>query len=274
MTAWPPAVLTVAPNGARKTKADHPELPLTPGEIAATAAACVDAGAAMIHLHVRDRDGGHILDADAYRTASEAIRREVGGDMIIQITTEAVGLYRPPDQMAVVRDVRPESASLAVREIVPDGDAESQAANFLAWMQTERIMPQYILYSDEDVARFEDLLARGVVPDSGYSALFVLGRYTKGQVSSPSDLLPFLAARQGSYPWAVCAFGALECGCAVAAASLGGHARVGFENNMLLPDGSTAADNAALVSATAAGIKAFGRPVADAAAARDLLSAG
>jgi uncharacterized protein (DUF849 family) len=50
-------ILAVAPNGARKTKADHPALPMTPEEIAMTAAACHEAGAAMIHLHVRDPDG-------------------------------------------------------------------------------------------------------------------------------------------------------------------------------------------------------------------------
>ena len=59
--------IAVAPNGGRKTKADHPALPLTPAELAATAAECLEAGAAMIHVHVRDANGRHLLDADAYR---------------------------------------------------------------------------------------------------------------------------------------------------------------------------------------------------------------
>ena len=57
-----PCLIMVAPNGARKTKADHPALPITPAELAATASACLEAGAAAIHLHVRDRDGGHTLE--------------------------------------------------------------------------------------------------------------------------------------------------------------------------------------------------------------------
>jgi uncharacterized protein (DUF849 family) len=81
----------VAPNGARKTKADHPALPIGPAELAATAAACRDAGAAAIHLHVRDEAGGHSLDAGRYREATAEVRAAIGEAMIVQITTEAVG---------------------------------------------------------------------------------------------------------------------------------------------------------------------------------------
>ncbi|TIX74974.1 MAG: 3-keto-5-aminohexanoate cleavage protein, partial [Mesorhizobium sp.] len=67
------------------------------------AAACLEAGAAMIHAHVRDRDGRHLLDAHAYRETTKAIRDAVGERLIIQITSEAVGRYQPAEQMAVVR---------------------------------------------------------------------------------------------------------------------------------------------------------------------------
>src|SRR5687768_3548625 len=80
----------VAPNGGRKTKADHPALPLTARELAETAARCRDAGATMMHVHVRDRDGKHLLDADAYRTALDAIRSEVDEALVLQITSEAL----------------------------------------------------------------------------------------------------------------------------------------------------------------------------------------
>ncbi len=52
-----PVVIAVAPNGARKSKADHPRLPLTPSELAECAQDCLDAGASMLHLHVRDAAG-------------------------------------------------------------------------------------------------------------------------------------------------------------------------------------------------------------------------
>lgn len=271
--AWDPLIVAVAPNGARLTKADHPAIPITPDELARTAAECVEAGAAMIHLHVRDKDRRHTLDADAYKAAIAAVRRAVGDRIVIQATSEAVGVYKPDEQMAMVRAVRPEAVSLAVREIVPDAASEKAAAEFLAWVAKERICPQYILYSDDDVRRFADLRARGVVPGARPFVLYVLGRYAKGQVSAPTDLLPFLAARDdASVPWGMCAFGVRENACAVAAAALGGHVRVGFENNRLLPDGATAPDNAASVALVVAATRAMGRPTADADGARAHLS--
>jgi uncharacterized protein (DUF849 family) len=271
--ARPPVILAVAPNGARKTKADHPALPITAAEVAATAAACREAGAAMIHLHVRDADGRHSLDVETYRDATAAVRAAVGRDLVVQVTSEAVGFYRPEQQMRMVRELRPEAVSLAVREVVPDEAAEADAAAFLAWIRAEGILPQYILYSADDLRRFEDLIARGVVPGNRQVVLFVLGRYTKGQTSEPRDLMPFLAANTRDHLWSVCAFGPRETACAVAAAALGGHCRVGFENNLYLPDGSVAADNAALVAAVAEGLSAIGARPASAAEARDMMRA-
>jgi len=270
---WSSIILAVAPNGARKTRVDHPALPISPAEIAETAAAAVKAGAAMIHLHVRDAEEKHSLDAGAYREAIAAVRERVGDALVIQVTSEAVGIYRPDQQMAMVRALEPEAVSLAVREIVPDAESEPEAGRFLAWLSGAGILPQYIVYDAADVTRLAGLMAAGVVPRDSAFLLFVLGRYTAGQRSQPADLLPFLAAREqapvlAGLPWAVCAFGPLETACATTAAALGGHARVGFENNFLLPTGVQAKDNAELLDATVAAVRAIGRPIADAATAR------
>jgi len=270
---WAPLILAVAPNGARKTQQDHPALPITPEALARCAATCQEAGAAMIHLHVRDAQGGHSLDVAAYRAATEALRQAVGDRIVIQVTSEAVGLYSAAEQMAMVRALKPEAVSLAPRELLPEESDELAFADFARWMGEAGVSPQYILYSDEDLRRFERLAARGIFGEGPHFLLFVLGRYSAGQRSSPADLLPFLAARVGEDPWSLCAFGQLETACAVTAAGLGGHARVGFENNLRLPDGSLAPDNAALVAAVAAGARALGRPLADADQARALLGA-
>jgi 3-keto-5-aminohexanoate cleavage enzyme len=266
--AWEPVGIMVAPNGARRTKQDHPALPMTTAEIARCAATCRAAGAAMIHVHVRDAEGQHVLDADLYRDATAAIRREVGQGLVIQATTEAVGRYTAAEQMALVRSLRPEAVSMAVRELIPDASAEPEAANFLAWLSREPVMPQFILYSAEDLARFEDLRRRGVMPDSFGDLLYVLGRYTTNQQSTPRDLVPFLAADGARCTWTVCAFGHREHACAVTAAAMGGHIRVGFENNLHRKDGTLAPDNAALVADVAVAVRALGRPLADADAVR------
>ena len=267
-----PAIIAVAPNGARKVKSDHPAVPLTADELGRCAADCAAAGAAMIHLHVRQADGRHSLDADLYRDAIKAVRREAGEQLIIQATSEAAGIYNRHEQMAAMRALMPEACSLAVREIIPDEAAETDAAAFLSELYKADVMMQYILYSAEDLQRFHDLKARGIVPGDRHFVLFVLGRYTKGQVSDPIDLLPFLENwGESDGLFAVCAFGPRESACALTALGLNGHARIGFENNTLLADGSTAPDNAALVRQTASSAGVMGRSIADAPAARAML---
>ena len=97
--------IMVAPNGARRTRRDHPQLPLAPDELARTAAECLVAGAGAIHLHVRDGDGTHSLDAGRYRDAIHAVR-ETAPEMVIQTTTEAAGLFDVDQQIAAVKALR------------------------------------------------------------------------------------------------------------------------------------------------------------------------
>lgn len=260
--APPPVSICAAPNGGRRTKADHPAIPMTAAELARCAAECLEEGAAMIHVHVRDKVGRHLLDADAYRAATGAIRAEVGDRLVVQITSEALGLYSPAEQRAVVRAARPEAVSLALRELVPDASEEAAFAELMGWLKRENALPQIILYTPEEAMRLGDLMRRGLAPED-VDVLYVLGRYTPDQRSAPADLLPFLAPGQPRFGcWSVCAFGPREVACVTAAALLGGHARVGFENNLMLPDGSIAARNADLVRTAASLITAGGLTLA------------
>jgi uncharacterized protein (DUF849 family) len=258
-TALNSIAIAVAPNGGRRTKADHPAMPLTPAELARTATECLDAGAAMIHVHVRKPDGSHLLDADAYRAVIAAVEAEVGDRIIVQITSEALGQYRPSEQIAVVKAVKPEAASLALRELVPDETYESEFADLLSWMKQERVLPQIILYDPAEALRLADMMRRGIVPWNDIPTLFVLGRYTVGQLSQPQDLLPFLAAEMPRFAhWSVCAFGCYEAACVSTGALLGGNVRVGFENNISLPNGTLAPANADLVGVVAKSLNELG----------------
>lgn len=259
-----------APNGARKTRADHPALPTTPGELADCAEAILHAGASIIHLHVRDNEGRHSLEVDRYRAAILAVRERVGDRLVIQATTEACGLYSPAQQMQMVRDLKPEAVSLGLNELCPDDAAEADAGRFFSWLNSERIMAQYILYSAEDVVRFETLRNRGVIPDTRPFALFVLGRYSDDLTGDPLDLELFSAAAAADTEWAVCCFGQAEQAAVSLASAMNGHARVGFENNLLAPDGGTVTDNAALVRLAA--VCNGPRPLASASDVRTLFA--
>lgn len=266
-----PLIVSVAPNGARKSKADHPSLPISDRELAQTAASCRAAGAAMVHLHVRDSAGRHSLDPGLYRSAIAAVRREVGAGLIVQVTSESVGMFSRDEQMSMVRELRPEAVSLSLGELVANDADELSAAEFFAWLLKENIAPQYILYSAQEVRRFHELRKRGIIPGERPFVLFVLGRYSSEQQADPCELLPFLAVHDAECPWAVCAFGQMESACTMAAIGLHGHVRVGFENNLHLSDGGVAPDNAALVSQSVAAASLSGRIVADADSARSLL---
>jgi uncharacterized protein (DUF849 family) len=267
-----PLILAVAPNGAYKTKSDHPALPQTPAELAATATSCLDAGAAMIHLHVRDGEGKHTLDPAAYRKAIDAIHRAVGDELVVQVTSESGRIYRPEEQMRAIREVRPEAVSLALRELIPDEGYEQVACEFFGWLGDSGCVPQYILYTDAEVEWYRALLDRGVIPDMPHWLLFVLGRYTDNQQSRSTDLLPFLT-RLPDRPWSMCAFGRTEHTCAVAAAALGGHVRVGFENNLYLKGGAKASQNSDLVTQVSEAAAVLNRPLMDAAGLRGLFAA-
>lgn len=252
-------MIIVAPNGARRSKADHPALPLSPDEIAREAARCAEAGASMIHLHARTSSGEHSLEIEDNRLVFDAVLREVGDRMLIQLTTEAVGRYQPQQQMQLIRTLKPQAASFALRELMADEQHLRSAAEFFHWCASEHILAQYILYSADDLQRYLLLRRRGLLPHDQHHLLFVLGRYSQNLQAQPSDLHPFTAlADQLQVPWAVCAFGRQEQACLLHAARAGADLRIGFENNLLTTCGEPARDNAAQVEDLVAALDRIG----------------
>ncbi|NAW34526.1 3-keto-5-aminohexanoate cleavage protein [Halomonas alimentaria] len=266
-----PCLLMVAPNGARRTHADHPAIPLTPEALAADAVACRDAGAAMMHLHVREPDGRHLLDAGAYREALSAVRTAVGDEMVLQVTSEAGGRYDPEAQRNLLSELRPEAVSVAIRELFGDREEVDASGELCRDLQTGGSSVQYILYSPEDLVYFNQLREAGVLPPGSAFLLFVLGRYETPPVADPARLPDFLENLTPGDRWAVCAFGPTEAECMGLAARHGGHARVGFENNLWRPDGSAVRDNAELVRQARERIQASGRTLMDPRQARAFL---
>ncbi len=265
-------MIMVAPNGARRTKCDHPAIPLSGAEIAAEAVACRRAGASALHLHVRNNDNRHTINPDAYRLVLDEVRAVMGDDLVIQITSESAGVYSPPEQMDMVRRVRPEAVSLAMSEILPPGGDEQQVSEFLHWLKSEGIAPQFIVFSADELRAFLSLWERDVVPFAEPFLLFVLGRYNASQESEPEDLLPFLdALGDKALPWSMCAFGKNESACVKAAIEAGGHVRVGFENNLLKPDGTPYGTNCEVVRSAAETVAALGHKAMSVAETREFL---
>lgn len=276
MTSSVPVIIAAAPTGAYKSAAEYPNLPESPAAIADEAARCVEAGASMLHLHVRDAAGRHTLDAQAYREAVKAVRDRVGDDLLIQLTSEQARVYDSAAQIDAIDAIEGEFMSISLAEVIASGnDADlGRLASLADRLERRGTRVQWILYSADQLDEFRRLQAAGILPNAPAPLLFVLGRYLRDRSSEPADLGPFLDGPVNADPWMVCAFGTREIECMRHAAAHGGHVRVGFENNTVRPDGAPLASTAESVALARDALVADGREIADAAAARRILLGG
>jgi uncharacterized protein (DUF849 family) len=240
----------VAPNGARKTKEDHPNLPITISEIVKEAVNCFNEGANAIHAHVRDKKGDHCLDAGLYRELLSELDIKVP-ELPVQITTEAVGKFSPEEQFEVVKLVQPEAASVALIEMMPNIKDPRLAQNFYNFANENNVQIQHILYSVEDLKLFKKAIKLNVIPKNNLQVLYVLGRYDKNFQSKKEDLDLFLEEHKNiisAIDWGICAFGIAETDCLIKSNLHGGKVRVGFENNFYNQNGTLASSNAERVA--------------------------
>ena len=242
--------LMVAPNGARKVKKDHPEVPLTIKETVQVAKNCFEAGAKAIHLHVRNDKGEHVLDAGLYKEALKELEFQVP-NMHIQVTTEAIGKYSPDDMRKLAYDVTPPGTSIGTSELIPSRKPTIEDIKLYKYLTEAGTKIQHILYNPDDIDLLIDLLKKSEIPVDGVWCLFVIGHYT-GKISYPEKIPEFIEkmkVNNVNFDWAICAFAKEEMSCLEKAVSLGGKIRVGFENSIFMPDGEIAPDNHSKIKA-------------------------
>ena len=263
-------IIMVAPNGARKTRSDHSSLPVSIEDTVSEAALCRAAGASALHAHVRGANDEHVLDAGLYRELIAEMTQRVPG-MLVQITSEAVGIYSPRQQVDCIEAVKPEMVSMCLREISSGFERPDFARQFFEWCDDHRVHVQHIVFSTAEFRHFLEYRDQGVIPAGHRCVLFVLGRYNVNFQSEPADLGPFLQHDLSGLDWFTCAFGQREQECVMAAIEAGGNARVGFENNLYLPNGEVAPNTAALVTSLVGAIESSNLAVANCERTRQLL---
>jgi uncharacterized protein (DUF849 family) len=247
--------IMVAPNGARLTYNDHPNVPLKDQEIIQTAFECEKAGAQAIHLHIRDNKLKHVLDAKRYEEVIKGIKKSCTNDFIIQATTEAIGIYKPSALINLIKELKPQAASIALKELIPSNDniqEIKEAKNLYKFAREENIGIQHILYSEKDLKQFYKYLEQDIIIGDKHSVLFVLGRYSKNQNCDSKDLIPYLQTLnelnlEKNLNWMTCAFGKEEIPSLVSSAILGGNCRVGFENSRILPTNKLSKSNSSQI---------------------------
>ena len=267
----PPLLIASAPNGAYKTRRDHRALPLTAAQLAETAAAVMRAGARMLHLHVRDEHGKHTLAAAAYQAAIKAIRARVGDDLFIQITSESAGAYTAKQQRQAIdatlaAGIGADGISIAPRELIRAPEDVMPAGDLLQRIRQAGVLVQYILYSNDDIARYHALLKQNIIPPNGHAILLVIGKQKEhNTLHQMTTTLPT------PINWMLCAFGPQEFNHLTQATNLGGHVRVGFENSLHLRTGQVATDNCQLITQLVESGNPTNRPLADIHQAREIL---
>ncbi|WP_151084263.1 3-keto-5-aminohexanoate cleavage protein [Nocardioides cynanchi] len=244
-----PLLITVAPTGAETAKEDCPQLPTTPEEIAETARACQAAGAAMIHLHVRDGEHRPTLDLGLLREWVAAVRD--ASDLVVQLSTGG-SVHDPLDQRLQVLDAEPDSCSLTMGTTNFGDDVFSNPWPFVCELyqlaQDRGVAPEFELFDLGQVHALTRLLDRYGLPAGGRVHVdLVMG--VPGGMNGTTDAL--VAAVRDLPPqttsWSATGIGRSTLAVMLASLSKGGHLRVGMEDVLTIARGVPVESNAQLV---------------------------
>lgn len=269
----PDVILTAAIVGAEITRAQTPHLPITPEEIATEAARCREAGASVIHLHVRTDDGTPTQSADRFRRAIDAIRKKT--DVVIQTSTGgAVGMSI--DERAGPLACKPEMATLNCGSLNFGDDVfvnkRPEIRDLAGRIRAAGSVAELECYEVGHVEEALALLKEGAIAEPLHFQ-FVLG-VAGGIGAEEAHVRHMIGLLPAGATWGVAAVGRHQRPMTELAIRLGGHARVGLEDNIYLDKGVLAEGSAPLVARAAAYAKEVGRAVADPARARQLLGLG
>ncbi len=266
----PELVLTAAIVGAEITRKQTPYLPITPHEIADEAARCRDAGASVIHLHVRNPDGSPTQSTHRFEEAIHAIHERT--DCIVQTSTGgAVGMSI--DERAQPLACKPEMATLNCGSLNFGDDVfvntRPQIRDLAARIAKAGSIAELECY---EVGHVEEALAlheAGALKGPLHFQ-FVLG--VPGGIAAKEEHVKYMVSMLPSgSTWGVAAVGRYQKPMTELAMRLGGHARVGLEDNIYLSKGELAEGSAPLVARAAAYARSIGRTIVDPKRARELL---
>ncbi len=270
----PGTMITVAPTGAETAKADCPQLPTTLDELVATAKDCQAAGASLIHVHVRDADHRPTLDAGRLRATVEALREQT--DLVVQLSTGG-SVHDPLEQRLMVLDAEPDSCSLTCGTTNFGDDVFLNPFGFMSQLyvqaQERQVVPEFELFDLGHVAALRRLIDAHGLPFGGR----VHVDFVTGVPGGMPGTVPALLAGVQMLPaevtsWSATGIGRAHLPIAAAALALGGHLRVGMEDNLVFAKGRPVRDNVELVARAAELAVIVQRPPLTCDQARSLLA--
>ena len=267
-------LITVAPTGAETAKADWPQLPSTLAELVETAVVCEAAGAALIHIHIRDADHRPSLDAVLLRESVQAVREQTS--MVIQLSTGG-SVADPLEKRLTVLDAEPDSCSLTCGTTNFGDDVFLNPYPFMAQLyqlaQEREIVPEFELFDLGHVAALRRLIdAYGLPFGNKVHVDFVTG-VPGGMPGTPAALLAGVQALPAEVTsWSATGVGRSHLPIAAVALASGGHLRVGMEDTLTYAKGQPVQRNDELVSRAADLARLMQRPPLTTDQARAVLS--
>lgn len=265
-----PLIITAALTGAEVTRDQHPALPITPEEIGIAAAECAEAGASIVHLHARLPDGTPTQDKAIYRQIIDEVQSRC--DVIVQVSTGGAVGMTPEERLAPVY-LQPEMATLTMGSVNFGGDVflnhPADIETFAVEMRALGIKPELEIFDTGMLTTAKRWLAKGLLPSPAHFDL-VFG-VPGGMPASPQILHWLLSELPEQATWTLSAIGAAQLPMATQAILLGGHVRVGLEDNLYYRKGELARSNAQLVARIARLAAELERLVASPAEARRIL---
>lgn len=260
MVGMDPLVITVAPVGGELTREEQPNLPLTPAEIAEEVARCREAGAAIVHLHVRDEKGVPTQDRDHFAAAVDAIKA-AAPDVVIQTSTGgSVGMTE--DHRAQPLDLKPEMATLTTGS-VNFGDEVFEnpyplVERFFLRMREVGIQPEFEVFDTGMVETARRLVEKHDLEPRHLHFDLVLGvpGGMAGTLASVGFMVSILPARA---TWTATGIGRSHLPVTLNAIAKGGHVRTGFEDTIYYERGRLAGSNTELIARVARIAREAGR---------------
>ncbi len=264
-------IITVALTGNVPTRKMNPHLPVTADEIAADVRRCADAGAAVFHVHARDGQERPTLDIEAYKTNARRIK-ELAPEVILQLSTGARAGREWEERAAPVR-LLPEMGSFTTGSNNLPGIVYENSPQFIEYLakvyQETGVKPEIEVFETGMIANALFLQKKGWITAPLHFG-FILG--ATGSMPASVKNLQFLSESvPAGSTWAAAGIGKGEIPLATAAIVMGGHVRVGLEDNLLMPDGSLAS-NPLLVEKFVRIAREVGREIATPEEARAILT--
>jgi len=274
-----PLVVNLAATGMVPTKADNPAVPLAPAEIAEDCRRCAAAGATVVHVHARDAEGRPTYRKEVFRETIALVRAAVP-EIVVCVTTSGRH-FGDPEQRGEVLDldgaVKPDMASLTLGSMNFPREASVNAPGtirFLAERMQERgIVPELEVFDLGMLDYAHYLIERGVLREPFYVNLLLGSLGTLA--ATPLHLAQLVAALPAGATWAAAGIGRFQLPMNALAVAMGGHVRVGLEDNLFLDAAKQCpATNLSLVERVVGIARAMGRPVATCAEARRRIGLG